>query len=469
MEASEVRVACAGGREMTVCVAPGSLGIVLEGMGGEAAGVVLRARVRTALRSQGFEVPRARITARLDPPLGDGTRWATLQLPLAAGVLAATGQVPRGALDGQEWSGELFPTGLVAFGSTPPWARALSDLRGSDAGDVEGPERASLWPFLVERTQRAIVYVEAPDLERAWAAASEATRSRDYAGRLGSALDLACDPDMEVSALPEGPVSPAAAQGYVVVHAPRPERAGEAPAVDWADVERRALASAAYDASLGGLGAQGARAYLAAYFDRLGEPFRLALLSAVARENPDLSGERLDAALAEVARRQAARHFTADMDACEATFEREALDLAGADVRVSEAQLSACQDRQGRDQPEDLATVARVRTAAGTLAVRRWGGPMEGCDGFAVDLEGPGGAVGQVAMVEAVRGVLGACYPTALHTFVWDGSDEDHVACVDFDERGAAVREAAGDPFERSLGAARLAAKAPAGGQSMGA
>ena len=69
-----------------------------------------RERVRSALQSCGFDFPARRITVNLAPadlPKSGGR----FDLPIAIGILAATGQLPLKALDGVELAGELALTG----------------------------------------------------------------------------------------------------------------------------------------------------------------------------------------------------------------------------------------------------------------------------------------------------------------------------------------------------------------------
>lgn len=67
-------------------------------------------RVRAALNHAGFEFPARRITANLAPAdlPKDSSR---LDLPIALGILAASGQVPGGMLADHEFAGELSLTG----------------------------------------------------------------------------------------------------------------------------------------------------------------------------------------------------------------------------------------------------------------------------------------------------------------------------------------------------------------------
>ena len=69
-----------------------------------------RDRVRAALQNAQFEFPARKVTVSLAPadlPKESGR----FDLPIAIGILAATGQVPRDALDRYEFAGELALTG----------------------------------------------------------------------------------------------------------------------------------------------------------------------------------------------------------------------------------------------------------------------------------------------------------------------------------------------------------------------
>ncbi len=63
-------------------------------------------RVRSALATAGLEFPSGRIIVNLSPAdlPKEGGRF---DLPIAVGILTATGQLPHGALDGREFYGEL--------------------------------------------------------------------------------------------------------------------------------------------------------------------------------------------------------------------------------------------------------------------------------------------------------------------------------------------------------------------------
>ncbi|MDP1557736.1 MAG: YifB family Mg chelatase-like AAA ATPase [Nitrosomonas sp.] len=69
-------------------------------------------RVRAALQNAHFKIPAQRITINLAPadlPKESGR----FDLPIALGILAASGQIPSGKLDQYEWAGELALTGSL--------------------------------------------------------------------------------------------------------------------------------------------------------------------------------------------------------------------------------------------------------------------------------------------------------------------------------------------------------------------
>lgn len=67
-------------------------------------------RVRAAISNCNFEMPTGRITVNLSPAdlPKEGGRF---DLPIAVGILLASGQLPQGSLDGQELYGELSLSG----------------------------------------------------------------------------------------------------------------------------------------------------------------------------------------------------------------------------------------------------------------------------------------------------------------------------------------------------------------------
>jgi magnesium chelatase family protein len=98
--------------EVQVDVGSGLPAFVVVGLA-DAAVLEARDRVRAALRASGFDFPNARIVVNLAPaPLRK--RGTGFDLPIAAGVLLATGQVSRGRLEGCMLVGELGLDGSVA-------------------------------------------------------------------------------------------------------------------------------------------------------------------------------------------------------------------------------------------------------------------------------------------------------------------------------------------------------------------
>lgn len=111
-----VHAACIRGVEafpVTVEVsASGSIpGLSIVGMA-DAAVLEARSRIRCALRSSGFEVPRSSFTVSLAP--GDIRKTGSgLDLPIAIAILALSGQIPLQELDKCLFVGELALDGSV--------------------------------------------------------------------------------------------------------------------------------------------------------------------------------------------------------------------------------------------------------------------------------------------------------------------------------------------------------------------
>ena len=99
-----------------------------------------RERVRAALQNCGFDFPVRRITVNLAPadlPKESGR----FDLPIALGILAASGQIPVDALLNREFAGELSLTGALrpmrgAFAMVSGAARQFAD----NASDAPMPE-----------------------------------------------------------------------------------------------------------------------------------------------------------------------------------------------------------------------------------------------------------------------------------------------------------------------------------------
>ncbi|AOJ11383.1 YifB family Mg chelatase-like AAA ATPase [Burkholderia mayonis] len=101
-----------------------------------------RERVRAALQNCGFEFPVRRITVNLAPadlPKESGR----FDLPIALGILAASGQLPADALDGREFAGELSLTGALRP-MRGAFAMACGAARGQQADESGSAESAPL-------------------------------------------------------------------------------------------------------------------------------------------------------------------------------------------------------------------------------------------------------------------------------------------------------------------------------------
>ena len=113
MEAQPVRV--------EVSLSGGLPGIAIVGRP-DSSVLEARSRVRCAIRSAGFSLPREAVTVNLSP--SDVRKTGTaFDLPIAVAILAATGQIPRAGLAGSlivgelSLEGEVMPVrGLMAYG-----------------------------------------------------------------------------------------------------------------------------------------------------------------------------------------------------------------------------------------------------------------------------------------------------------------------------------------------------------------
>jgi magnesium chelatase family protein len=72
-----------------------------------------RERVRAALQNCGFDFPVRRITVNLAPADLPKESPGRFDLPIALGILAASGQLPAGSLGEREFAGELSLTGAL--------------------------------------------------------------------------------------------------------------------------------------------------------------------------------------------------------------------------------------------------------------------------------------------------------------------------------------------------------------------
>ena len=107
-----------------------------------------RDRVRAAIRNSGFDFPAFRITINLAP--GDVRKAGpAFDLPIALGMLAATGAITRSDLGGIVLIGELS-----LDGSIQPARGVLPDCRGGAAARGAGPAVAVRQPHRSRRRLR---------------------------------------------------------------------------------------------------------------------------------------------------------------------------------------------------------------------------------------------------------------------------------------------------------------------------
>ena len=98
-------------------------------------------RVRAALQNAGFEFPQRRITINLAPadlPKESGR----FDLPIAIGILAASGQIPNIELDRYEYAGELSLSGALR-----PVRGALAMTFAMQRGKEDKPSRGFILPM----------------------------------------------------------------------------------------------------------------------------------------------------------------------------------------------------------------------------------------------------------------------------------------------------------------------------------
>ena len=97
--------------DVEVVVSPGLPGFLVVGMP-DAAIQESRERVRAALRASGFAMPSEKVVVNLAPGALRKT-GSGFDLPIAVGLLAATGQVDRLLVEGRLFVGELSLEGAV--------------------------------------------------------------------------------------------------------------------------------------------------------------------------------------------------------------------------------------------------------------------------------------------------------------------------------------------------------------------
>src|SRR5687767_4662575 len=106
-------------------------------------------RVRAALQNSRFDFPMRRITVNLAPadlPKESGR----FDLPIALGILAATGQLPARVLDRYEFAGELSLSGeLREVRGTLAMAYAVTLANADTTGERRGADKPLLRGFIV--------------------------------------------------------------------------------------------------------------------------------------------------------------------------------------------------------------------------------------------------------------------------------------------------------------------------------
>ncbi|MFP4889943.1 YifB family Mg chelatase-like AAA ATPase [Paraburkholderia sp. EG304] len=201
-----------------------------------------RERVRAALQNCGFDFPVRRITVNLAPadlPKESGR----FDLPIALGILAASGQIPAESLLHREFAGELSLTGALrpmrgAFAmacGTARGALASADAAGAEA-DASSETRSALPAFLDQITAQPF---HTPQLYLPAASAAEAALVPGVDVYGAADLPSLC---AHLAGAPDARLSPVAA--------PELHEHAAAPAPDMADVigqraARRALEVAA--------------------------------------------------------------------------------------------------------------------------------------------------------------------------------------------------------------------------------
>jgi magnesium chelatase family protein len=190
-----------------------------------------RNRVASALSNAGFEFPLRRITVNLAP----GTlrkEGSAFDLPIALGILAATGQLPRESAVGWCSLGELSLTGEL---------RPVRGVLCAAIAQRDGRSRPLLVPAANLAEARLV-----PDV----AAAGATTLVEAVAtlcGRAPRPSDRHADGD-----LPPARPQPRKRESLQVVAAPVGGSAGHAPALDLSDVRGQAHAKRALEVAAAG-------------------------------------------------------------------------------------------------------------------------------------------------------------------------------------------------------------------------
>lgn len=170
--------------EVQVDVGPGLPAFHLVGLG-DTAVQEARERVRTAVRASGYKFPNARVVVNLAPaPLRKhGTGF---DLPIAAGLLEATGQLPGHALRGSMLAGELSLDGRVR---TIPGLLAHVLCAGRTGQRFVGPASAARYTSVLPDLQFVF-------LDRLRQLEPDAIHSRRSASPSSLPCDRAPQPDL---------------------------------------------------------------------------------------------------------------------------------------------------------------------------------------------------------------------------------------------------------------------------------
>jgi magnesium chelatase family protein len=164
--------------ECEVDVGPGLPGFVLVGLP-DASAREARDRVWPALRNAGFQPPERRVTVNL-APAGRRKEGASMDLAIALGVLAATGQAPAARLERTAVLGEVALDGALR-GARGTLSLAEAAWRAGSTALVcaasAAPEAALVEPLEVRAAAKlgeAVAWLRGGDLERAAAAGPDA-------------------------------------------------------------------------------------------------------------------------------------------------------------------------------------------------------------------------------------------------------------------------------------------------------